>query len=33
MKDGFVVEEGQTDQVLHQPTHEYTQRLISSALA
>lgn len=33
MKDGFVVEEGLTDKVLHQPGHEYTQRLISSALA
>ena len=33
MKDGFVVEEGLTDQVLNRPAHEYTQRLISSALA
>ena len=33
MKDGFVVEEGQTDSVLHRPSHEYTQRLIASALA
>jgi peptide/nickel transport system ATP-binding protein len=32
MKDGFVVEEGQTDTVLGQPSHEYTQRLIASAL-
>ncbi len=33
MKDGFVVEEGNTDQVLNQPAHDYTQRLIASALA
>jgi peptide/nickel transport system ATP-binding protein len=33
MKDGFVVESGDTDRVLNRPEHEYTQRLISSALA
>jgi peptide/nickel transport system ATP-binding protein len=32
MKDGFVVEEGITDQVLNRPEHPYTQRLIASAL-
>ncbi len=32
MKDGFVVEEGSTDQVLSRPAHQYTQRLIASAL-
>jgi peptide/nickel transport system ATP-binding protein len=33
MKDGFVVEEGITDQVLNRPVHPYTQRLIASALS
>jgi len=33
MKDGFVVEEGRTDQVLSSPAHPYTQRLIASALS
>jgi ABC-type glutathione transport system ATPase component len=33
MKDGFVVEEGNTDQVLNRPEHPYTQKLIASALA
>jgi peptide/nickel transport system ATP-binding protein len=33
MKDGVVVEHGRTDQVLSQPTHPYTQRLIASVLS
>lgn len=33
MKDGVVVEQGRTADVLSRPTHEYTKRLISSALA
>jgi peptide/nickel transport system ATP-binding protein len=33
MKDGFVVEEGPTEQVFGEPAHDYTRRLISSALA
>lgn len=32
MKDGRVVESGLTDQVLEDPQHAYTQRLVSSAL-
>ncbi len=32
MKNGQVVEGGLTDQVLHDPQHKYTQRLISSEL-
>ncbi|ARE82807.1 putative phosphonates utilization ATP-binding protein PhnK [Roseovarius mucosus] len=32
MKDGFVVEDGLTDQVLDDPQHGYTQLLVSSVL-
>ncbi len=32
MKDGRVVEEGLTDQVLDDPQHAYTQLLVSSVL-
>ena len=32
MKDGFVVEQGLTDQVLDDPQHGYTQLLVSSVL-
>jgi ABC-type glutathione transport system ATPase component len=33
MKDGFVVESGTTDSVFATPGHDYTRRLIASALA
>ena len=33
MKDGAVVEQGLTDQVLDDPQHAYTQLLTSSVLA
>ncbi len=33
MKDGFVVESGDTDTVFSTPSHDYTRRLISSVLA
>jgi putative phosphonate transport system ATP-binding protein len=33
MKDGAVVEEGLTDQVLDDPHHAYTQLLTSAVLA
>jgi putative phosphonate transport system ATP-binding protein len=32
MKDGRVVEQGLTDQVLDDPQHPYTQLLVSSVL-
>jgi putative phosphonate transport system ATP-binding protein len=32
MKDGCIVEQGLTDQVLDDPQHPYTQLLVSSVL-
>ena len=32
MKNGYIVEQGLTDQILEDPQHPYTQLLVSSAL-